>query len=290
MTDISNTQKIQIISDSLAYMRRYHGKTVVVKYGGNAMINESLKAAFASDIHLLTLVGIRPIIVHGGGPQISQTLAQAGIESRFVDGLRYTDAATMEVVEMVLGGQINKHIVGLINECGGNAIGLTGKDGHLLRARRLQRHTANGAEVDIGLVGKVSSVNTMLLSLLEENRFVPIIAPMGIDDNGQTLNINSDTTAAAIAIATSAEALFLLTNTAGVLDAQGNTLKQLGIAEARRCIDEGTISGGMKPKVECAIEAITSGVRSCQIIDGTIKNALLLEIFSNEGAGTFISA
>ena len=282
-------EKVGIIADALHYVKRYHGKTVVIKYGGNAMTDTDLQTSFAADIALLKLVGIRPVIVHGGGPQIDDTLKKIGKKSRFVDGLRYTDGETMDVVEMVLGGLVNKDIVRFVNKHGGRAVGLTGKDGGLLAARKMKVRHQNGEDADIGLVGEIIKVDASVLLLLQKDGFTPIIAPIGADEDGLTLNINADTAAAKIAVALDAEALFLLTNTAGVLDKKGELLNQLNIATAKRLIKSGVIQGGMRPKVECAMTAVTGGVRSCQIVDGTVRHALLLELFTNEGAGTFIS-
>ena len=280
------TSKVHIVADALQYVRRYHGKTVVIKYGGNAMRGEPLRAAFARDVASLQLAGIFPVIVHGGGPQINAVLEKIGKKSDFVDGLRYTDSDTMDVVEMVLGGLVNQDIVRLINHQGACAVGLTGKDGGLLQARKLRRR--KGA-ADIGLVGEVEKVKARVLSLLQPAGFIPVIAPIAADVNGQTLNINADTAAAEIAIALKAEALFLLTNTAGVLDKKGKLLPKLTVAQAKRLIKDGTISGGMRPKVECAIAAVLGGVHSCQIINGEAQHALLLEVFTAEGAGTYIA-
>ena len=285
---LPNAEKIPIVADALHSVRRYAGKTVVIKYGGNAMADDSLQTAFARDLSLLKLVGVKPIIVHGGAPQINETLAKLNIDSRFVNGLRHTDDETMTVVEMVLGGAVNQNIVRLINRHGGNAVGLTGRDGGLIQAKRKMMTDENGEPVDLGRVGTVIGVNPTSLVLLENAGFTPIIAPIGADEDGQSLNINADTVAAEVAIALSAEALFLLTNTAGVADASGALLQRLSAAGAAELIESGVIHGGMRPKVECALHAVSHGVGSCQIINGTARHALLLELFTDEGAGTFI--
>lgn len=286
---VDNAARVGILSEALGYVRRYCGKTVVIKYGGNAMRDAELETAFAEDIIRLKLVGIHPVIVHGGGPQITRHLAKLGKQSRFINGLRYTDADTMQIVEMVLGGLVNKHLVSLINAGGGRAVGLTGKDGKLLTARRTQARAADGAPIDIGLVGDIVGINTQILTVLEDARFIPVIAPIGADENGVTLNINADTAAAELAVALGAQALFLLTNTGGVLDQNGAPLSTLSAAAARQLIADGVIAGGMRPKVECGIRAVTGGVSSCQIINGELRHAVLLELFTDEGAGTFIS-
>lgn len=285
----ANSEKVRVIAEALGYVRRYSGKTVVIKYGGNAMTTPALQAAFAQDIIWLKTVGIQPVIVHGGAPQINDTLSKVGKQSRFVEGLRYTDKETMNVVEMVLGGLVNQDIVRLINQQGGRAVGLTGKDGRLITARKIRLRKKSGGSADIGLVGEVAAVNAQVLEVLQQADFIPVVAPISADDKGETLNINADTVAAELAAALGAQALFLLTNTPGVLDGRGKPLSALAVREARRLIKSGTIKGGMKPKVECAIRAVAGGVASCQIINGETQHALLLELFTNEGAGTFIS-
>lgn len=278
--------KVRVVADALQYVRRYHGKTLVVKYGGAAMRDEKLRDAFARDVLSLQLTGVHPVIVHGGGPQINVQLEKIGKKSNFVDGLRYTDGETMDIVEMVLGGQVNQDIVRLINKAGGRAVGLTGKDGGLLLARKLRRKP--GA-ADVGLVGEVEAVDARVLSLLQSDGFIPVIAPIAADADGQTLNINADTAAAKIAAALGAEALFLLTNTAGVLDKRGKLLVNLTVDKARKLIKDGVIDGGMRPKVECAVDALKGGVASCRIINGETQHALLLEAFTAEGAGTYLT-
>ncbi|MCH9704607.1 MAG: acetylglutamate kinase [Proteobacteria bacterium] len=288
-TSLNNAKKTRIVAEALSYVQRYSGKTVVIKYGGNAMTNSKLQTAFAEDVIWLKMVGIHPVIVHGGGPQINEMLQKIGKESHFVEGLRYTDKETMNVVEMVLGGLINQDIVGLINQQGGKAVGLTGKDGGLIRAKKTFLRQKNKQKKDIGLVGEVTGINTKILSVLESAEFIPVIAPISVDEKGETLNINADTVAAELAVALDAQALFLLTNTAGVLDKKGEALSEISVRSAKRLISTGVIAGGMRPKVECAIHAVSNGVASCQIINGEAEHALLLELFTNEGAGTFIS-
>ena len=277
--------KAKTLSEALPYIRRYRGKTAVIKYGGNAMVADSLRAAFARDVALLKLVGINPVIVHGGGPQINETLARLGMKSRFVRGLRCTDADTMEVVEMVLGGVVNKSIVAAINAHGGRAVGLTGKDGALIAARRLSAKDGGG---DLGRVGAVEAINPALLSLLDGADFIPVVAPIGVDRDGGALNINSDTVASRLALALRAEVLLILTNTPGILDRRGKLIPTLTVARARRLMREGVVRGGMLPKTECAVEAVRGGVASCRIIDGAAEHSLLLEFFTDEGAGTLI--
>ena len=279
--------KISVIAEALPYIRRYHGKTIVIKYGGNAMIDQELQTAFAADIVLLKLVGVNPVVVHGGAPQINRALERLGVQSRFVEGMRYTDGDTMDIVEMVLGGLVNQQIVQMINSQGGRAVGMTGKDGGLLQARQM-KVSAHGRDVDVGLVGKVEAVNAAVVSLLYHADFIPVIAPIGADDQGQALNINADLAAAHIAMALQAESLFLLTNTAGVLDSGGELIVELSAKKAEKMLTAGIIDGGMKPKVNCALDAVRGGVRSCRIINGTERHSLLLEIFTNAGAGTQI--
>lgn len=260
----------------------------MIKYGGNAMVDKALQNSFARDVILLKLVGISPVIVHGGGPHINAMLNKIGKESFFVEGLRYTDHDTMDVVEMVLGGLVNQGIVNQINAAGGRAVGLTGKDGGVVAAKRL-RLRRRGGEQDIGLVGQVQRINPELLTVLENANFIPVVAPIGSSAAGETLNINADSVAAELAIALSAQALFLMTNVNGILDNKGKLIPSLTLAAARRLAKSKAITGGMKPKLECAINAVARGVESCQIINGTVQHSLLLEIFTNPGAGTFIS-
>ena len=291
-TDTSATTA-QILTEALPYIQKFHGQTVVIKYGGNAMIDEQLKNNFARDVVLMKLVGINPIIVHGGGPQIGDLLHKLGIESKFVGGMRITDADTMDVVQMVLGGLVNKEIVSLINTHGGRAVGITGKDGGLLKAQKLSSHTVDKDTeefVDIGQVGEVTEVNVDVLETLTESQFIPVIAPIGVGGDGESYNINADIVAGKVAEALVASKLVLLTNTPGILDAEQNTLSGLSKADVKSLISEGIINEGMLPKVECALSAVSSGVQSVQIIDGRVPHALLLEIFTDSGVGTQILA
>ena len=284
----------EVLSEALPYIRRFVGKTLVIKYGGNAMESEELKTGFARDIVLMKAVGINPVVVHGGGPQIADLLKRLNIESRFVEGMRVTDGQTMDVVEMVLGGQVNKDIVNLINSHGGSAIGLTGKDARLIRARKLtvthQDADMNEPEIiDIGQVGEVASVNTDLLDMLVKGDFIPVIAPIGVGPNGESYNINADLVAGKVAEALHAEKLMLLTNIAGLMDKQGNVLTGLNTAQVDELIADGTIYGGMLPKIRCALDAVQGGVHSAHIIGGRVPNAVLLEIFTDHGVGTLIT-
>jgi len=283
-----------ILSVALPYIQQFVGKTIVIKYGGNAMIDEKLKASFARDIVMMKLIGINPIVVHGGGPQIGSLLEQLKIESHFINGMRVTDSKTMDVVEMVLGGMVNKEIVGLINSAGGKAIGLTGKDGELLRARKLKvKHKTPEMEapeiIDIGHVGEVESVNVKVLEMLENSDFIPVIAPIGVGEDGHAYNINADLVAGKVAEVLMAEKLMLLTNIAGLLDKNGKVLTGLTTAQVDALIADGTIYGGMLPKIDCALSAVKSGVRSAHIIDGRVEHACMLEIFTDEGVGTLIT-
>ena len=291
-TDTSATTA-QVLTEALPYIQKFHGQTVVIKYGGNAMIDEQLKNNFARDVVLMKLVGINPIIVHGGGPQIGDLLHKLGIESKFVGGMRITDADTMDVVQMVLGGLVNKEIVSLINTQGGRAVGITGKDGGLLKAQKLSSHTVDKDTeefVDIGQVGEVTEVNVDVLETLTESQFIPVIAPIGVGGDGESYNINADIVAGKVAEALVASKLVLLTNTPGILDAEQNTLSGLSKADVESLISEGIINEGMLPKVECALSAVSGGVQSVQIIDGRVPHALLLEIFTDSGVGTQILA
>ena len=285
-------QKASDLAEALPYIQRFHGKTIVIKYGGNAMIEESLKHGFARDVVLLKLVGMNPVVVHGGGPHINELLKRVGKESEFVQGMRVTDRETMDVVEMVLGGQVNKQIVSLINQHGGRAIGLTGKDGDFIRARKLKlKSTTNQEEwLDVGQVGEVVGIDPQIVSLLDSQNFIPVVAPIGVGDSGESYNINADLVAGKIAETLKAEKLILLTNTPGVFDKKGNVLTGLSAAKVKNLIEDGTISGGMLPKVNCALEAVRNGVKTCHIIDGRVEHALLLEILTDEGVGTLIRA
>ncbi len=287
------TNVARVLTESLPYIQSFHGKTIVIKYGGNAMVDQNLKTSFARDVVLLKLVGIDPVIVHGGGPQISRLLERIGKKSEFVQGMRVTDQETMDVVEMVLGGSVNKEIVNLINSLGGKAVGLSGKDGGLIRARqmRLKKNDPELDEpeiIDIGHVGEVASIDPSVVTALDQQDFIPVIAPIGVDAGGHTYNINADTVAGKLAITLDAERLMLLTNTPGVLDQDGNVLTGLSSSEIGALIENGTITGGMLPKVHCAMDAISSGVRAATIVDGRVEHAVLLEIFTNKGVGTQI--
>ena len=282
-----------VLSEALPYIQRFRGKTIVIKYGGNAMVDEALKQSFARDIVLMKLVGINPVVVHGGGPQIGSLLERLGKSSEFVQGMRVTDSETMDVVEMVLGGLVNKEIVNLINRHGGGAVGLTGKDGDLIHARRL-KVVKDAPElkapeiVDIGHVGEVESINTSVVEMLVQGGFVPVIAPIGIGRDGCSYNINADLVAGKMAEVLQAEKLILLTNTAGLLDKDGNLLTGLSSKRVDELVADGTIHGGMLPKIRCALDAVKSGVGSSHIIDGRVRHAVLLEIFTDEGVGTLI--
>ena len=282
------------MSEALPYIRRYVGKTLVIKYGGNAMENDDLKTGFARDIVLMKAVGINPVVVHGGGPQIGDLLKRLSIESHFIDGMRVTDSQTMDVVEMVLGGHVNKEIVNLINRHGGSAIGLTGKDATLIRAKKMvvTRQTPEMTSpeiIDFGHVGEVVGINTDLLHMLTKGDFIPVIAPIGVGENGESYNINADLVAGKVAEALKAEKLMLLTNIAGLMDKQGHVLTGLTTAQVDDLIADGTIYGGMLPKIRCALEAVQGGVTTAHIVDGRVPNAVLLEIFTDTGVGTLIT-
>ena len=281
----------EVLTESLPYIQKFTGRTVVVKYGGNAMTDEKLKQSFARDIVLMKLVGINPIVVHGGGPQIANVLDQLNIESNFVNGLRVTDSKTMDVVEMVLGGLVNKEIVGLLNKNHGKAVGVTGKDGNLIKAKKLRIKPNEGDDevVDIGQVGKVVSIDTKVLEVMKDSDFIPVIAPIGTDEKGTSYNINADSVAGEIAKVLRAEKLILLTNVAGVQGRKGTVLTGLSIKQVAKLIVDKTIRGGMLPKIECALEAVKGGVHSAHIIDGRVEHAVLLEIFTDEGVGTLIT-
>jgi len=281
----SAIQTAHVLTEALPYIQRFKGKTLVIKFGGNAMIDDNLKNNFARDIVLLKAVGINPIIVHGGGPQIGDLLSRIGKDSEFIDGMRVTDGETMDVVEMVLGGQVNKSIVSLINTHGGRAVGLTGKDGHLIFAEKLQN---SGDKADLGHVGKVKSIDTSVIDMLIHSDFIPVIAPIGVGVNGESYNINADLVAGKMAEVLQAEKLILLTNTAGLLDRDGNLLTGLNSKQVNDLIDDGVIYGGMLPKIGCALDAVQAGVTTAHIIDGRVQHALLLEMFTDEGVGTLI--
>jgi acetylglutamate kinase len=285
-------EKARILAEALPYIRRFHNKTIVIKYGGNAMTEESLKHGFASDVVLLKLVGMNPVIIHGGGPQIDQMLKRVGKEGVFIQGMRVTDAETMDVVEMVLGGLVNKEIVNLINRHGGQAVGLTGKDGMFIRAKRMlmQDKEEVGEWINIGQVGEIERIDPSLISLLDSRDFIPVIAPIGVGEDGQSYNINADIVAGKLAETLNAEKLILLTNTPGVLDKNGNLLTGLTANRVDELFADGTISGGMLPKICSALDAVKNGVKSCHIIDGRVQHALLLEVLTDEGVGTLIKA
>ncbi|CAI8851412.1 acetylglutamate kinase [Methylocaldum szegediense] len=283
-----------VLIEALPYIKRFKGKTVVVKYGGNAMTEDRLKNSFARDIVLLKLVGINPVVVHGGGPQIGNLLQRLGKSSEFVQGMRVTDAETMDVVEMVLGGLVNKEIVNLINRHGGSAVGLSGKDGDLVRARKIvvkQRspETEEPEIIDLGHVGEVESIDPSVVDMLVQGDFIPVIAPIGVGADGFSYNINADLVAGKMAEVLKAEKLILLTNTAGILDKGGSLLTGLSLAEVEDLIADGTITGGMIPKVRCAMDALKGGVASVHIIDGRIDHAVLLELFTDQGIGTLLA-
>ncbi|MCY3820952.1 MAG: acetylglutamate kinase [Gammaproteobacteria bacterium] len=291
---MSREDTAKILIEALPYIRKFHGSTVVIKYGGAAMVDPALKHAFARDVVLVKLVGMKPVVVHGGGPQIGELLQRLKIETRFVDGLRVTDSATMDVVQMVLGGLVNKEIVSLINAEGGSAAGLTGKDGNLIRARKLKltRERPEFKEpeiVDIGHVGEIAEVNPGVLDALVDRDFIPVIAPIGVGDDGVSYNINADFVASALAARLNAAKLVLLTDTPGVLKPDGTTLVAPSRARIEKMIEDGEIKGGMLPKVRCALDAMSAGVASAQIIDGRVPHATLLEIFTDGGVGTQIT-
>ncbi len=282
-----------VLSEALPYIQRFHKKTVVIKYGGNAMVDEQLKNSFARDIVLMKTVGINPVIVHGGGPQIGELLQRLGKQSEFIDGLRVTDTETMDIVEMVLGGQVNKSIVSLINQHGGKAVGLTGKDGSLIQAEKLiiekKYHDMPPEIIDYGHVGTISGVQVEIVNMLTQGDFIPVIAPIGTGKEGETYNINADTVAGKIAEVMQAEKLILLTNTIGLLDKKEQLLTGLNLAKIDALIADKTIYGGMLPKIKCATDAVKGGVKTTHIIDGRVQHAVLLELFTDTGVGTLIS-
>jgi acetylglutamate kinase len=290
LTGTTAELKAKILAEALPYIQRFHGKTIVIKYGGNAMTDEKLKHSFASDIVLLKLVGINLVIVHGGGPQIDDQLTKIGKKGEFVQGMRVTDAETMDVVEMVLGGQVNTDIVNLINQHGGRAVGLSGTDGPLIRARKMLMHGKDNPKelIDIGRVGEVESIDPEVVQLLTAQNFIPVIAPVGVGKDGESYNINADLVAGKLAEILKAEKLVVLTNTPGVLDKNGNLLTGLTAKKIDELFADGTISGGMLPKIGSALEAVKNGVNSCHIIDGRVEHAVLLEILTSEGVGTLI--
>ena len=285
----------QVLTESLPYIQRFTGTTIVVKYGGNAMTEEILKRGFARDIVLMKLVGMNPVVVHGGGPQIGTLLRELALETKFIDGMRVTDSKTMDVVEMVLGGQVNQEIVSLINECGGKALGLTGKDASMIKARKMLIKRSSPELkapeiIDIGHVGEVKHINLEVIDLLLKSDMIPVIAPIGVGDDDETYNINADLVAGKLAEELNAEKLILLTDVVGLQDKKGNLLSGLDTAEVERLIEDGTIHGGMLPKISCALSAIENGVKSAHIIDGRVEHALMLEVLTDDGVGTLISS
>ncbi len=289
---ISALDKAEILAQALPYIRRFHGKTMVIKYGGNAMTDPALQAAFAEDVVLLKLVGINPVVVHGGGPQIESVLNRLGKKGQFIQGMRVTDAETMEVVEWVLGGEVQQDIVGLINSAGGKAVGLTGRDGGMIRATKLKMldNTDPNLEHDVGQVGDIESIDPSVVKALQDDAFIPVISPIGFGKNNESYNINADVVAGKLAMTLNAEKLLLLTNTAGVLDKNGTLLTELTAQRIDELFADGTISGGMLPKIAGALDAAKSGVHSVHIIDGRVPHALLLEILTDQAFGTMISS
>ena len=291
--DVTPARKAEILAEALPYIKRFFDKTIVIKYGGNAMTDPHLKDCFARDVVLLKLVGLNPVVVHGGGPQIENLLTRMGKKGEFIQGMRVTDAETMEVVEMVLGGQVNKEIVNLINKHGGKAVGLTGKDAGFIRAKKLlmQKHGApEGDLIDVGQVGEITGIDPSLISFLDQGDFIPVIAPIGVGEEGETYNINADVVAGKLAELLHAEKLVLLTNTPGVLDKAGNLLTGLTPRDIDDLVADGTLSGGMLPKIGSALDAARNGVKSVHIIDGRVEHCLLLEILTDHGVGTMIKS
>ncbi len=285
-------QKAQTLSEALPYIKRFFDKTIVIKYGGNAMTDARLKECFAQDVVLLKLVGMNPVVVHGGGPQINEMLDKLGKKGEFIQGMRVTDEETMDVVEMVLGGQVNKEIVNLINRHGGKAVGLTGQDGNFIHAQKLMMEdmTDPSKLIDVGQVGQISGIDPSIINFLDTGDFIPVVAPIGVGEQGETYNINADVVAGKLAEILGAEKLILLTNTPGVLDKQGNLLTGLTPKQIDDLVADGTLSGGMLPKISSALDAARSGVKSVHIIDGRVEHALLLEVLTDEGVGTLIKA
>lgn len=292
INETTSTQKAQTLAEALPYIKRFFDKTIVIKYGGNAMTDDHLKQCFAQDVVLLKLVGMNPVVVHGGGPQINEMLDKLGKKGEFIQGMRVTDAETMDVVEMVLGGQVNKEIVNLINRHGGKAVGLTGQDGNFIHAHKLLMEDMNDKTkmIDIGQVGEISAIDPSIINFLDSGDFIPVVAPIGVGDNGETYNINADVVAGKLAEILGAEKLILLTNTPGVLDKDGQLLTGLTPKQIDDLVADGTLSGGMLPKISSALDAARSGVKSVHIIDGRVEHALLLEVLTDEGVGTLIKA
>ena len=289
----SSMERADILLEALPYIRRFYNKTIVIKYGGHAMVDQDLKDKFARDVVMMKYIGINPVVVHGGGPQIGSFLKKLGKESKFVQGMRVTDQETMDIVEMVLVGMVNKEIVGLINRHGGKAVGLSGKDGNLIEAEKYYLNDEKAKNtpseiIDIGLVGKVKAVNAELIVSLAQNNFIPVIAPTGMGENGETYNINADIVAGEVAAALKAEKLLLLTDVSGVLDGRKNLIHTMTNQDALKLIDDGTVEGGMFPKVKCCLKALRGGVKKAHIIDGRLKHAILLEVFTDQGIGTEI--
>ena len=287
--NLKKSSVAEILVEALPYIQALDRKTVVIKFGGNAMVDEALKSSFAQDIVLLKQVGVNPVIVHGGGPQIGKLLEQIGKKSRFIEGMRVTDNETMDIVEMVLGGQVNKQIVSLINRHGGRAVGLTGKDGGLITARKMKLAGDDSESHDLGQVGEVEAIDPRVVTMLDNDDFIPVIAPIGVGADGASYNINADLVAGELAQVLGAEKLLLLTNTPGVLDPDGNLLTGLSAADTEQLIASGVIYGGMLPKVRCALDAVKGGVATSQIIDGRIKHSVLLELLTDSGVGTLIN-
>lgn len=292
MNETTSTQKAQTLAEALPYIKRFFDKTIVIKYGGNAMIDPQLKESFASDVVLLKLVGMNPVVVHGGGPQINEMLDKLGKKGEFIQGMRVTDEETMDIVEMVLGGHVNKEIVNLINQKGGRAVGLTGQDGNFIHAKKLLMANLNNPEemIDVGQVGDITRIDPSIINFLDSGDFIPVIAPIGVGPDGETYNINADVVAGKLAEILGAEKLILLTNTPGVLDKKGHLLTGLTPKEIDDLVEDGTLSGGMLPKIGSALDAARSGVKSVHIIDGRVEHALLLEVLTDEGVGTLIKA
>jgi acetylglutamate kinase len=290
--DSTSTQKAQTLAEALPYIKRFFDKTIVIKYGGNAMTDPQLKESFASDVVLLKLVGMNPVVVHGGGPQINEMLDKLGKKGEFIQGMRVTDEETMDIVEMVLGGQVNKEIVNLINRKGGKAVGLTGQDGNFIHAEKLLMANLDNPEemIDVGQVGDITKIDPSIINFLDSGDFIPVIAPIGVGPDGETYNINADVVAGKLAEILGAEKLILLTNTPGVLDKNGTLLTGLTPKQIDDLVEDGTLSGGMLPKISSALDAARSGVKSVHIIDGRVEHALLLEVLTDDGVGTLIKA
>ena len=292
MNNTTATQKAQTLAEALPYIKRFFDKTIVIKYGGNAMTEPQLKESFASDVVLLKLVGMNPVVVHGGGPQINEMLDKLGKKGEFIQGMRVTDEETMDIVEMVLGGQVNKEIVNLINRKGGKAVGLTGQDGNFIHAEKLLMANLDNPEemIDVGQVGDITKIDPSIINFLDSGDFIPVIAPIGVGPDGETYNINADVVAGKLAEILGAEKLILLTNTPGVLDKNGTLLTGLTPKQIDDLVEDGTLSGGMLPKISSALDAARSGVKSVHIIDGRVEHALLLEVLTDDGVGTLIKA